>query len=113
MTSIKTRAEAIFKTFKTAKRIHPPKPGTKAWKETTIEDAIRQMYAVYVLDTAGRHALRAICYYDSPNARTEQAAAALHEAEVAHAEYLWAKHSPSKDVAAKAMKDKAFRKAMF
>ena len=113
MTDIKTRAEAIFKTFKTAKRPRPPKPGTKAWKETTIEDAIRHMYEIHVLDIAGRHALRAICLYDSPNAETRMAAEALHEAEVAHAEYLWAKKSPSKDVAAKAMKDKAFRKAMF
>ena len=110
MTDIKTRAEAIFKTFKTAKRPRPPKPGTKAWKNTSIEDAISAMYAIHVLDEAGKHALRAICFYDSPNAFTEKAAEALHEAEVAYAEYLWTKKAPSKEVAFKAMKDKAFRR---
>jgi hypothetical protein len=108
--SIKTRAEAIFKIFKTAKRPRPPKAGTKAFKEMSIEDAIRSMYEIHVLDEAGRYALRAICLYDSPNADTKQAAAALHEAEVAHAEYKWAKKAPAKEVAFKAMKDKAFRK---
>ena len=108
--SIKTRAEAIFKTFKTAKRPRPPKAGTKAFKEMSIEDAISTMYQIHVLDEAGKYALRAICLYDSPNADTKQAAAALHEAEVAHAEYNWAKKAPANEVAFKAMKDKAFRK---
>ena len=110
MTDIKTRAEAIFKTFKTAKRPRPPKAGTKAYKDMKIEDAISTMYQIHVLDEAGKYALRAICLYDSPNADTKQAAAALHEAEVAHAEYNWAKKAPAKEVAFKARKNKAFRK---
>ena len=111
MTNIKTRAEAIFRTFETTKHPCPPKPGTKAFKNYSVEDAIRTMYEIYSLNEAGKHALRAVCLYDTPSADTERAAAALHEAEVAHAEWLWAKKAPAKEVAKKAMKNKAFRKA--